>query len=86
MRIGPLSRARYEEFLPTGSAYEPLRQLLRFYCNDQFDFEVQLVLAKDEVPACVVGADEVPALSLGWSTWIRSAPFTRDADEAILEL
>ncbi len=86
IRIGPLTKKRYEEFLPTGSAYEPLRALTRFYCNDQFDFEVQLVLAKDEVPGCVVGADEEHDSPLGWSTWIRSAPFARDADEAVLTL
>ena len=86
IRIGPLSREQYDEFLPEGSAYEPLRALARFYCEDRFEFEVQLVLAKDEVPGCVIGADEEDALPLGWCTWIRSEPLERDADEAILRL
>jgi type VI secretion system protein ImpH len=86
IRIGPLTREQYDQFLPTGSAYEPLRDLTRFYCDDQFDFEVQLVMAGDEVPGCVVGADEEVALPLGWSTWIRTAPSERDADEAVLRL
>ncbi|UCC71403.1 MAG: type VI secretion system baseplate subunit TssG [Gemmatimonadota bacterium] len=86
VRIGPLTREQYDQFLPTGSAYEPLRDLTRFYCEDQFDFEVQLVMAGDEVPGFVVGADEEAALPLGWSTWIRTAPFERDADEAVLRL
>jgi type VI secretion system protein ImpH len=63
-----------------------LRALTRFFSNDQFDFEVQLVLARDEVPGCVVGADEGATQPLGWSTWIRSAPFERDADEAVFTL
>ncbi len=86
IRIGPLSRQQYDQFLPTGSAYEPLRDLTRFYCDDRFDFEVQLVMDGDQVPGFVVGADEEAALPLGWSTWIRTEPFERDADEAVLRL
>lgn len=86
IKLGPLTREQYDQFLPTGSAYELLRTLARFYSADQFDFELQLILARDEVPGCVVGADEEAAVPLGWSTWIRSVPFTHDADEAILTL
>jgi type VI secretion system protein ImpH len=84
VRIGPLARADYERFLPTGSAYEPLRQLVRFFSDDQFDFELQLVLAKEAVPPCVLGGDE--DRPLGWCTWMRSAPLAHDADQTILTL
>lgn len=84
LRIGPLSRERFEEFLPTGSAHARLSALTRFFGHGQYEFEVQLVLAGGEVPACVLG-DDAP-LPLGWSTWIRSAPRARDADETILTL
>ena len=47
VRIGPLTRKQYDEFLPGGSAYEPLRALTRFYTNDLIDFEIQLVLARE---------------------------------------
>jgi type VI secretion system protein ImpH len=86
VKVGPLSRERYDEFLPTGSAHEALRALVRFYCNDQFDIEVQLILDRDEVPACVIGATDDDAVPLGWSTWIKTTPFDRDADEAVLKI
>ena len=86
VRIGPLSREQYDEFLPTGSAYQPLRALTRFFSDDQFDFEVQLILEQDEVPPCVLGAEGPDALPLGQCTWIRSAPFLHDADETVLTL
>lgn len=87
IRIGPLSREQYDEFLPSGSAFEPLQALTRFFSHDQHEFEVQLVLARDEVQGCVLGADEEASPQpLGWSTWIRSAAFTRDADETVLTL
>ena len=86
IRLGPMPRARYEEFLPTGSAYERLKALVRFFAHDQFDFEVQLTLSADEVPGCVLGEDSGEPQRLGWSTWIRTRPFERDADETVLVL
>ncbi len=85
VRLGPLTRSQYDQFLPTGSAYEPLRTLTRFFAGDQFDFEVRLILARDEVPGCVLGAP-TPAQPLGWCTWMRSRPFERDPGDTILTL
>jgi type VI secretion system protein ImpH len=86
LRIGPLSRAQYDTFLPTGRAYRELRALTKFYTGEQVDLELQLVLARDDVPPVSLGADTQPATPLGWCTWLRSRPFTRDASETILTL
>lgn len=86
IRVGPLPLEEYQRFLPTGDAYERLRALTRFYGNDEFEFELQPVLAANEVPGCVLGGDDGPPQPLGWSTWINSAVFPRDADETILRL
>lgn len=85
VRVGPLPRSRYDQFLPGGSAHQPLRDLLHFFGQDEFDFELQLVLARDDVPGLVLGEDE-PVQPLGWCTWLRCVPFSRDADETILAL
>jgi type VI secretion system protein ImpH len=84
IRIGPLSRARYGEFLPGGAAHRTLQALTAFFSDDRFDFEVQLVLARAEVPPCVLDDDAGAGLPLGWSTWVSTQPFARDADETIL--
>jgi type VI secretion system protein ImpH len=86
VRLGPLTRDQYDQFLPGGSAHEQLRALTRFFGNDQLDFEIQLVLARDEVPPCRLGGDDDAPLALGWSTWIRTIPFGRDADETTFTL
>ena len=86
VRLGPLSRAQYDQFLPTGSAYESLKTLTRFYSGDQYEFEVQLVLAQDEVPACVLGAEPGDEVPLGWCTWLRTQPMMRDPDETVFTL
>jgi type VI secretion system protein ImpH len=86
LRLGPLTRAQYDTFLPTGRAYAELRALTRFFTGEQVDIELQLVLARDEVPPVSLGADSAAPTPLGWCTWLRSRPFTRDASDTILTL
>jgi type VI secretion system protein ImpH len=86
LKIGPLSLAQYLEFLPTGSAFEPLRALTRFFSNDEFDFEAQLILNRHEVPRCELGAEAESAPKLGWTTWGRTKEMGRDVDDTILQL
>jgi type VI secretion system protein ImpH len=85
LRLGPLTRAQYDDFLPGGSALARLRELVRVYADDQLDVEVQLVLRHDEVPTCRLGA-EGSALPLGWATWLRTVPHAHDADDTVLAL
>jgi type VI secretion system protein ImpH len=85
VRIGPLTRKRYDEFLPGGALHDALRGLTRFFANDQFDFEIQLVLARDEAPPCRLNAESDP-LPLGWCTWLRTNPLERDPDDAVFAL
>lgn len=86
VRIGPLERGRYREFLPGGAAHRALMQLTQFFGGEAFEFELQLVLAREQVPGCVLGSDEGEGLPLGWNTWIRTAPFTRDPNDTLLTL
>lgn len=86
IRLGPLSRGQYERFLPSGEAHQALKELTRFFSDDQFDFEVQLILAPDEVPPLILGSDDEAPVPLGWCTWIRSTPFTGSADQTTLRL
>lgn len=84
VRLGPLTLDQYLDFLPTGSAYDSLRALLRFFAGDQLDFEVQLVLRREEVPVCELGAESREAPRLGWLSWAKWSAMGRDPDETIL--
>jgi type VI secretion system protein ImpH len=86
VRLGPLDLRQYLDFLPEGTAYSPLRAITRFFSGDEIDFEVQLILKRGDVPACEL--DDVPAVvpQLGWSTWVKSAPMTRDPADTILRI
>jgi type VI secretion system protein ImpH len=86
IRMGPLTRAQYDDLLPGAPGNEDLRRLARFFTHDQFEIELQLILARDEVPGTVLGGEARWEAPLGWSTWLRSRPRLSDADETILTL
>lgn len=86
IRLGPLSLAQYLEFLPSGSAFKPLQALTRFYSNEEFEFEIQLILQHDEVPRCELGAEEDAAPRLGWVTWVKSEGMERDPADTVFAL
>jgi len=86
LKIGPLRMNRYLDFLPSGTAYAPLRAMVEFYAANEIDFEAQLILDRRDVPACELGAEGETAPALGWLTWARTAPLNRDPGETILSL
>jgi type VI secretion system protein ImpH len=86
IRLGPLSLTRYLDFLPTGSAYQPLRDITRFFAGNEIDFEVQLILQREDVPSCELGAEGDSAPLLGWVTWARTMEMQRDPSETTLRL
>jgi len=86
VKLGPLTLDQYQDFLPNGTAYRPLCGLLGFFAGSEFDFEVQLVLRRDEVPSCELGVEGAATPQLGWVTWMKAAPFARDPGDTILQI
>lgn len=84
--LGPLNLERYADFLPDGKSHQPLCAWVRFFSNDEWDFEVKLILERDEVPACTLGAEGISGPQLGWVSWVKSAPFHRNPDDTVLAL
>jgi type VI secretion system protein ImpH len=87
LRLGPLTEEQYLGFLPGGGAFEPLRDMTRFFCGRHLEVEVQLVLQREEVPRCDLGKDDLAGPRLGWLTWMKSAgDFDRSPSDTILHL
>ena len=86
IRIGPMHLARYTDFLPGESAYHQLAAWLRFYGRKEFDFVVQLVLLRDDVPPVLLSSQEEDMARLGFASWLKTRPFVRDPDEATYRL
>jgi type VI secretion system protein ImpH len=86
IRLGPLTIEQYRNFLPGGDAWKELRAIARFFTRDEFDVEAQFVLRREDVPPCELAGESADAPRLGWSTWVKSAPFHRDPDETVLQV
>jgi len=83
--LGPLTLSQYLDFLPNGSAYRPLCDLTEFFSRREIDFELQLILRRGETPGMVL-EEESGGFMLGWTTWLKSAPMTRDPADTVLQL
>jgi type VI secretion system protein ImpH len=83
IQVGPLTVAQYDELLPSGSAFQPLVQLTRYFIGQEFDFDVQLILRAAEVPRCRLGAKGIGGPRLGWSSWLKTEEFAHDAGDAV---
>ncbi|TQU38954.1 type VI secretion system baseplate subunit TssG, partial [Xanthomonas perforans] len=80
LRIGPLEIARYREFLPGGQALEVLTAAVRGYVGDEQAWDLQLVLAREDVPLPLMGQGQ----RIGLSLWLGHYRRPRDADQLVL--
>ena len=78
--LGPMDLDRFCDFLPGGRSLDRLRDWVRNYVGFEFDWDVQLVLARDEVPGIRLGREG----RLGWTTWLGARQAATDADDLIL--
>ncbi len=84
--LGPLTLERYADFLPNGKSFKTLQAWVQFFSNDEWDFEVKLILEREQVPACSLGAEGVSGPQLGWVSWVKSRPLSRDPGDTVLAL
>jgi type VI secretion system protein ImpH len=86
VRLGPLDFKQFQEFLPNGSAYEPLRSIIRFMVGLEFDFDVQLLLRAQQVPSTILTTRAVRKPMLGWTSFLKTKPFTADDEQVVLPM
>lgn len=81
IRLGPMSFAQFDRMLPGKSTFERIRSWVRIYAGDEYFWDLQLVLKKEEVPDLKLGQ----GACLGWTTYLKTKPLTEDADALILD-
>jgi type VI secretion system protein ImpH len=86
IKLGPMGIQQYLDFLPSGTAHAPLKSLAKFIARGDMDFEVQLVLKKEEVPQCELGLADAPMPRLGWTSWAKTQPMAQDAGDTIFSI
>ncbi|MCD2517129.1 type VI secretion system baseplate subunit TssG [Massilia sp. G4R7] len=77
--IGPLDYTDYQRMLPGGDSMRRLLAWIRNYAGLVLDWDVRLVLEQQEIPRLALGARR-----LGWTTFLASAPATRDSHQLLI--
>jgi type VI secretion system protein ImpH len=72
IHIGPLGFDEFRVFLPDGSRYRALQDLVSFTLRDQLETDVELTLLEQEVPDMTLAHDN--PCQLGWSSWLGNIP------------
>ena len=64
--IGPLALGSFADFLPGSRGLAELAALVRLYTNDEWSWQLRLLLRDVEVPGVRLGS----AGRMGWTTWL----------------
>lgn len=75
--VGPLSLEDYRRLLPGGDSLQRMAAIVRNYVGDTLEWEVNLVLRGDEVPAATLGEGS----QLGLTSWIGGAAGRERVDD-----
>ena len=81
LQFGPLSWVDYERLLPGGQAHKQVKDWIRFYVGEEFDWESQLILQRDEFVPCRLGGGS----RLGWTSWAGTPPTGRNPNDLVLQ-
>ena len=81
IRMGPMELADLQRLVPLGDSFKRLQDWVLNYTNQEFYWDLQCVLKAAAVPPISLGQGAM----LGWTTWLKSKPFTRDPDDPIFD-
>lgn len=81
LRLGPLNRAQFNNFLPGGDALKELVAAVKTYVGEEKAWDVQLVLNRAEVPVTRLGQGG----RMGLTTWMGQLQQGGDADHVVLK-
>ena len=80
LRIGPMSLADFQRMMPGAPSLQRLEDVVRNYVGDTMDWDINLVLARGQVPPSVLGQTTM----LGHTSWIGTRTGDSDADDLYL--
>ena len=80
LRLGPLTRAQFNHFLPGGEAMRQLIAAVKTYVGEEKAWDVQLVLKREEIPGTRLGQGG----RMGQTTWLGQPQRQADNDDVVL--
>ncbi|MEP6901897.1 MAG: type VI secretion system baseplate subunit TssG [Actinomycetota bacterium] len=84
--FGALTFNEFQAFLPSGTAYKPMKSIIEFMHGAEFDFDVQLILQAKQVPSTILTTRAKRRPMLGWTAFLKTKPFKQDDDQVILQM
>lgn len=81
--LGPLRLERYQRFLPGGKDLKRLQAMVRHWVGFEFDWDVQLILKREEVPRLQMGR---AAMGLGHASWVGRYARSADAGDLCIDV
>ncbi len=85
VKLGPLDFKQFQAFLPNGTANKPLRSIIRFMAGSEVDYDVQLILAKKQVPGNILTTRALRRPMLGWTSYLKTKPFMSNDEQLVLQ-
>ena len=86
VRLGPLTKTEFESMLPNKKRFERLSSFISFYVGPTLDFDIQVVLARDDAPVCTLGGEKGSLSYLGWSSWLTPGVTGSDMDHSVFQI
>lgn len=84
--LGALSFNEFQAFLPNGTAHKPLKSIVCLMIGKELDFDVKLKLKAKEVPSTILTTRAKRRPMLGWTSFLKTKPFTKDDEQVILQV
>jgi len=81
IRMGPMELDDLRRLVPVGDSFKTLKDWVLNYINQELYWDLQCIVKADAVPGICLGHDGL----LGWTTWLKSKPFTRDTQDPIFD-
>lgn len=78
--LGPLPLDEFKRLLPGEASFERLTAIVRNYLGDAMDWDVNVILRREDVPEPILGQ----TTALGHTCWIGAPDPLRDADDLYL--
>ena len=80
IRVGPMDRERFDRFFPPNTLHTEMVAAVRQVIGATADFDIQLVLSRDEVPSAKTGT----TTRLGQTSWLLHGKANQNRTDAIL--
>ena len=80
LRVGPLDREEFINFLPGNECLTQLAAAVKFYTGGELYWDVQLILRGGEIPHAQLGRTG----KLGLSTWLPATSCRAEVDDLVI--